>query len=222
MKEGEEKEFSLAAPKNYFHKNIAGRNLDFKVKIVSIQEIQKPSLTDEFAKSIGNFQSIDDMEKNISEGILDEKRVKEQQRLRLEILSGIAERSKVELPKDMVEERMNEMIAKFDEELHIKGMELSIYLAHLNKTEDDLRKDWQPEAEKQVTYALILKKIAKDKNIRPTPEELQIATEKMVQAMIMRGDTGKNNINVDGLREAISSDLTNEKVFDYLEKTYAV
>ena len=161
------------------------------------------------------------MEKNISEGILEEKKVKEQQRLRLEILVGISAKSRVELPEDMIDERLNEMVVRFDEELHAKGMELSIYLAHLNKTEDELRKDWQPEAEKQVTYALLLKKIAKDKNIKPSPEELQEATEKMLQAMATRGDLDKENMNVEALREAIAGDLTNEKVFAYLEQTYA-
>ncbi len=58
------------------------------------------------------------------------------------------------------------MIAGFDNDLHVKGMELSFYLAHLGKTEDDLRKDWRPEAEKQAAYSLILRKIAKEKNIR--------------------------------------------------------
>jgi trigger factor len=222
MKEGEEKTFSLVAPKDYFHKSVAGKDLDFKVKVLAVQEVRKPELSDDFAKSIGRFSGLKEMEENISEGILEEKKTKERQRLRLEILAGIAAKSKIELPEDMVQERLNEMVIRFDEELHQKGMELSIYLAHLNKTEDELRKDWRSEAEKQVTYALLLKKIAKDRDIKPSPEELQMETERMLQTMSMRGELDKDNINIEGLREAIAGDLTNEKVFAYLEQNYIV
>lgn len=222
MKEGEEKSFSLIAPKDYFHKAVAGKNLDFNVKVVNIQEIQKPDLTDEFAKSLGHFGNLHELERNVSEGILEEKRNKEQQRLRIEILSGILAKSKIELPEDMINERLNEMVMKFDNDLHLKGMELSMYLTHLSKTEDDLRKDWRPEAEKQVAYALILKKTAKDNSIKPTPEELEETTNDLIQAMVARGQLDSENINLESVREMALTELTNEKVFEFLEKNYLV
>ena len=222
MKEGEEKKFSLVAPKDYFHKAIAGKDLDFKVKVVNVQEIQKPDLTDEFAKSLGKFSNLLELERNVSEGILEEKKNKEQQRLRIEILSGILTKSKIDLPEDMIKERLDEMVIKFDNDLHLKGMELAIYLTHLNKTEDDLRKDWHPEAEKQVAFALVLKKIAKDNNIKPSPEELEETSNRLIQAMVSRGEINPESINLESIREAASADLTNEKVFDFLEKKYSV
>lgn len=222
MKEGEEKKFSLTAPKDYFHKAIAGRELDFKVKIASVQEIQKPDLTDEFTKSLGQFGSVYELERNVSEGILEEKKNKEQQRLRIEILSGILAKSRIDLPDDMINERLNEMVINFDNDLHVKGMELSLYLTHLNKTEDDLRKDWRSEAEKQIAFSLILKKIAKDNNIKPTPDELEGTTNNLIQAMISRGEVSPENISLENIKEAALAELTNEKVFEFLEKKYSV
>ncbi|OGM96355.1 MAG: trigger factor [Candidatus Yanofskybacteria bacterium RIFCSPHIGHO2_02_FULL_38_22b] len=222
MKEGEEKKFSLIAPKDYFHKAVAGKELDFEVKVIKVEEIQKPALSDEFARSLGQFEGLHDLERNVSEGILDEKKNKEQQRLRIEILSGILAKSKIDLPKDMINERLNEMVVKFDNDLHLKGMELSIHLAHLNKTEDDLRKDWRPEAEKQVAFALILKKIAKDNNIKPTPEEIEEMANNLIQAMTSKGEVNPENINLANTREAALAELTNEKVFEFLEKRYSV
>lgn len=221
MGKGEEKKFSLKAPKDYFHKSVAGKDLDFKVKIVDIKKVQKPALTDEFAKTLGRFSNLGDLESSVKEGILEEKKIKERQRLRLEILSNISSKSKIELPDEMVQERLNEMVTGFDNELHAKGMELSMYLAHLNKTEDDLRKDWLEEAKKQVSFALILKKVAKDRDIKPTQEEIDENVNKMTQAMVLKGEVDPQNINTESLREAIASDLTNEKVFSFLEDTCA-
>ena len=222
MKAEEEKNFSLTAPKDYFHKAVAGKELDFKVKVIKVEEVQKPDLNDEFAKTLGRFKNLHSLECNVSEGILDEKKNKEQQRLRLEILSAILAKSKIELPEHMIDERLNEMVLKFDNDLHLKGMELSMYLTHLNKNEDDLRKDWRPEAEKQVAYTLILKKVAKDNNIKPTPEELEETTNNLVQALVARGQTNPEDINLENIREMASAELTNEKIFDFLEKKYSV
>ncbi|OGM99622.1 MAG: trigger factor [Candidatus Yanofskybacteria bacterium RIFCSPHIGHO2_02_FULL_41_29] len=222
MNKGEEKSFSLSAPKDYFHKTIAGKSLDFKVRVVDIKKVKKPDLNDEFARSLGRFKNLNDLEHNISEGILEEKKLKERQRLRLEILSAISSRSKIDLPEGMVKERLDEMVTGFDSDLHMKGMELAMYLAHLNKTEDDLRKDWREEAKKQVSFALILKKIAKDNSIEPSEEEINESVEKMAQAMVLKGETDPANINLDKLKEVVATDLTNEKVFNFLENNCAL
>lgn len=221
LKQGDEKKFSLTAPKDYFNKTIAGKKLDFSVKVITVQEVTKPPINDEFARSLGQFKDLRGLEHNISEGIMEEKRVKERQRLRLEILAGILEKTKIELPKDMIEEKLNEMISGFDNELHSKGMELSLHLAHLNKTQEDLKKDWREEASRQISFALILKKIAKDKGIKPSDEEIQKNTEKMIQTMALRGEIDKENINLEAIREAVSNDLINEKVFKFLEDNYS-
>ncbi|MDP3696827.1 MAG: trigger factor [Candidatus Taylorbacteria bacterium] len=222
MKQGEEKKFSLSAPKDYFHKDIAGKKLDFNVKVVKVEEVQKPLLTDDFARSIGRFKDINDLEHSVSRGLFEEKKAKESQRIRFEILSKILEKSKVEVPEEMIDERLKEMITGFDNDLHMKGMELSIYLTHLGKTEDDLKKDWRGEASRQVALALLLKKIAKDNNIRPELQEIEEATERLVQGMAMKGELDKDNLDLERIREVVTSDLLNEKVFSYLERNHAI
>lgn len=218
LKHDEEKTFSLTAPKDYFYKNIAGKNLDFKVKISSVQVIQKPELTDSFVKTLGRFETLKDLESNISEGILVEKKAKEEQRVRIELLAAILDKSKINVPNNMVEERLDDMMTNFDNELHAKGMELSLYLAHLNKTNDDLRKDWLSEAKKQVSFSLILKKIAKDRNISPTPQEIEEAASQIIQGAALRGEVNQENIDIENLKEVAAVNLINEKVFSFLEE----
>ena len=222
MKKDENKKFSLKAPADYFHKSVAGRILDFSVKVLAVQIVNKQDLNDDFAKSSGKFQKLQELEENIRNGILEEKKIKEKQRLRLEILARIFEKSKIDLPDEMVDGKVNEMIIGFDNELHAKGMELSFYLAHLGKNETDLRKDWRPEAERQVGYALILRKMAKVNNFSPSKEEIEEEANRVAQAMVMRGQINPENLNLETLKEAIEGDLTNEKVFKMLEDSCIV
>lgn len=217
MKKDENKKFSLNAPTDYFHKSVAGKKLDFSVKVITVQTVDKQNLNDDFAKSLGRFQKLEELEDNIRNGILEEKKMKEKQRLRLEILARIFEKSKINLPREMVDGKVNEMIIGFDNELHTKGMELSFYLAHLGKNENDLRKDWRPEAERQVGYALILRKIAKVNSLAPSKEEIEEEANRVAQTMVVRGQISPENLNLETLKEAIEGDLTNEKVFRMLE-----
>lgn len=222
MNVGEGKDFNLNIPKTFPQKNIAGKNLDFKVKVLLVERVEKPVLNDEFARGLGRFSSLDDLRANIKSGLYQEKSQKEKQRLRLEILSRIADHSKLQVGQKMIVRQLDGMIRSFDQELHEKGMELSIYLAHLNKTEDDLRKDWKAEAERQARLSLVLKKIAKDRNLGPSDEEINMAMENAIQGLAMRGNLDRTDINMEKLREAKASELTTEKTFDYLENTYAV
>ncbi|OGN07992.1 MAG: trigger factor [Candidatus Yanofskybacteria bacterium RIFCSPHIGHO2_02_FULL_39_10] len=220
MKSGTEKKFSLIVPKDYFHKAIAGKEIDFEVKVIAVQKIEKPNLDDDFARSLGRFSDLDDFKNNVKEGILQEKKTKEKERLRLDILSRIADKSSIELPQDMVDEQLNVMIASFDNELHQKGMELSIYLAHLNKTQEDLKKDWQAEAEKQVKFYIILRKVAQDNHIQPSEEEIEQETGKLIQVMVARGQLDQNNINIEEIKNSVSVELIKDKTMSFLEEKY--
>ena len=97
-------------------------------------------------------------------------------------------------------------------------MELGLYLAQMGKTQDDLRKQWREEAEKQVKIVLVLHKIAKDNNILASHEEVDESVSAAVQSMLMKGETDKSSLDIKSLRDNISSRITNEKVLDFLEK----
>jgi len=217
MKKEEHKDFSLNAPKDYFHKDIAGKKLDFSVTVRAIQTVDKPELTDAFAQSIGQFKNVDQLKLSIREGISSEKREKETQRVRLEILDHLIKKAEVPAPDFMVEDQLDAMVAGFDRDLHGRGMEMGIYLAHLNKTQDDLRKEWRPEAEKQVKISLLVHAIAKEKNLVADESEVQDAFNQMVQMMVARGNNDPASMDPENLKQTIRERLTTEKTLNFIE-----
>jgi trigger factor len=219
MIKDEAKEFSLNAPKDYFHKEIAGKKLDFNVKMVDIKKVKMPELTDEFVKSLGSFENMEKLKESIRTGITEEKKLKERQKERIEILETIISKSDINVPEPMIEQQLQGMISDFDGELHANGMELSMYLAHLNKTQDDLKKEWRANAEKQVKIALILHKLAKEKNLTVTDEELKVPMNEAIQAMVLRGQIKEGGLEVERVKADISNRLLNEKVLTLLEET---
>ena len=126
------------------------------------------------------------------------------------------------IPEILVNQQLDSMIGNLDKDLHTNGMELGLYLAQMGKTQDDLRKEWRDEAEKQVKTVMILHKIAKDNNISVSHEEVDETLSTTVQSMIMKGEVDKANLDMESLRDNISSRITNEKVLDFLENACSV
>jgi len=156
MLTGEEKNFSLKAPKDWLDKRVAEKNLDFKVKMNLVQERQVPELNDEFAKSLGSFESLGALKENVFGGLLEEKKIKEKQRIKIELIEKVAENSKIEIPKNLTMEELDKMINEFKFSITGFGLDFDKYLREIKKTIPDLKKEWKNQAEKRVRIALCL------------------------------------------------------------------
>lgn len=217
MKKGEHKEFSLTAPKDFVNKTVAGKKLDFTVTVKDIKKVTLPELNDEFAKKLGKFENLDQLMLNIRDGLTEEKKDKETQRVRLEIMSALINKATCSASSAMIEDQLTSMMQNFDQDLHRHDMELGLYLAKIGKTQEDIKKEWRPEAERQVKMALVLHALAKENKIEITREETDEALESLIQSTMLRNGGATPNLDMERMRSSIQSRLLNEKVFKFLE-----
>ncbi len=217
LKTGEEKKFTLDIPKDWHETSLAGKAFDFSVKMRLVQERQMPEATDEFAKSLGSFESLEALRKNISEGLLTEKKDKEEQRVKGAVVEKIAQGAEVDIPEMLITSEIKKMKEELQGNLSQYGMKWSEYLVHIKKSETDLEKDWQPEATRRVRVALCLRSIAKEEDVTVSEEEIN---EKANQYLERFGgsDEAKKAIDPDALREYARGVVRNEKVFNLLVK----
>ena len=216
MRAGESKEFSLEVPATWHEKNLAGKKLDFKVSVKLVQEIQLPELTDEFAKGLGDFKSVEDLRNNVRTGMLKEQEDKEKERIRVLIIEGIAKEAEVDIPDVLIEAEIEKMLEELKSGVEGMGMKLTDYLLHLKKTEDDLKKEWRPEAEKRVRIAFCLREIARLEKIEPSGEEVEARVNQFL-AQFRSAEDADKKVDPEGLREYTRGILRNEKVFELLE-----
>ncbi|MDP1883771.1 MAG: trigger factor [Candidatus Moranbacteria bacterium] len=217
MQAGEEKEFELAFPADYHKKDLAGKNATFKVKVNLVQERQTPAVDDDFAKSLGSFENLEALKKNMKEGIEHENQHKLGEERRTRYLDKIVENVEADLPEVLVEEETKKMLLEFEQQVRSMGMELDQYLAQLKKEKSDLEKDWQPQAVKRVKSALALKEIVKSEEIKIDAAEIEAEMNKTVQYYKNVKDFDKN-IDMERLYSYTKGVLENEAVFKMLEK----
>jgi trigger factor len=219
---GQRKQFSLTAPADYYEATLAGKNIDFEVTVNRVQTVLKPAADDAFAKSLGHFQDLAQLQDSMRQGVIRDKQTKERQRVRLAILDAIIAAIQVPAPESMVREELDGMVSRFGDDLRSRGTELAMYLAHLKKTEDALRKDWQNEAERQVRIMLVIRAAAKARAVAVLPEELEQALTETVSELLKTGRVREDQIDTDRLRVALAQRILTDKTLDELETLCAI
>ncbi len=209
MKAGDEKEFSLNIPK--FNKEI-----NFKVKINSVQKVELSEINDEFAAKLGNFENLAALKQSIKQGLILEKEELESQRVCGEILEKTAEKSNFEIPEILiereVENRLDNLKQQVSRNLKIPFEE---YLSKLNKTEKEIKDSFLEDSRKTVRNFLVLREIGKRENIQVSEEELEKELNKTLSHYSSVEEV-KKKLDLDQLKEYIKGGIRNKKVFEKL------
>lgn len=215
MKNSQEKNFSLKFPENYFKKDIAGKDVEFKVKINSVQKMELPEMSDEWAKSFGNFNDLISLRNSLKEGVIKEKEIAESQRVRQEILEKLSDNSKFEIPEVLIEREkeviLGELKEKVSSSLNIKFEE---YLDKIKKTEKEIRDTFSEEAKKKAKYDLILREISLKEKIEVSDEEIK---KEITHIFQNQADEKIKELDLENLKLYIKSEIRKIKTLNFLE-----
>lgn len=217
MQPGEEKKFSLTIPKEHFQKDLAGKEVQFHVKMKSVQKIELPEINDEFAKALGRFENLQKLRESIKEGIYQEKEIAESQRVKEEILEKIINATSLELPEILIEREKKRMV----EELKI-GLEEKFqtsfeeYLRKIQKTEIEIQNSFTEPAKRRIKGYLLLKEIAKRENIIVQEKEVEARINEFLKHFPDKEKVEKE-LDIDQLKMYNREIIRNEKTLQFLE-----
>ncbi len=214
LKTGETKEFSLDYPEDFYDKKLAGKKIDFRIRVNSIYQIDLPPIDDSFAQSLGKFKNLEELRKNLE----DEAKIKEEERLELEILEKLINCSSFEeIPDLLLENEKEKMIFELEKSLEEMNLKFDDYLIHLKRTREDLKREFIPQAEKRVKTSLIIRKIAQENKFFISDEELERTINEISDYYKYDRDALRN-IKTDEYRNYLRNIMLNRKVIDWLKK----
>lgn len=216
MKIGEDKEFEIMAPADYWDESLRGKKLFFKVTMKKVNERKLPEIDDEWVKKIGKFKDVKEFEKSIEEGILAEKEIKERDKMRVQMMEKLLAETKIDLPEILVENEVHYRMHELEHMAKDVGLSLDDYLKRAKKDKESIEKELKKEAEKTVNGMLILKEISKRENCHPSDKEMESAIAGFLARFKNTKDVEKE-IDRDALWGYTEERLTNEKVFQLLE-----
>ncbi len=218
LKKGDKKEFDVEFPKEHYNKNLAGKKIKCKVTVKNVYERELPKIDDNFAKSLGKFKNLNELKQEIKKNIEEEARQKENERQEIKMLDDLVNISMIdEIPEILLKEEVRKMIAELEGNLSGQGIKLSDYLAHLKKSEDELRKDFLPQAEKRVKIALILRQYGEDNKISIDEKEVEKEIEKTISHYPDNQEI-RDQIKSENYKNYLRNILNNQKIIKELKK----
>jgi trigger factor len=171
---GSEIRKSRSYPADYYERDIAGKNVEWRIKATDIYERVLPKLDDEFAKDQGEYQSLAELRAEMQRQL--ERRAGEEAdaRARQGLLDLIIERNPLEVPESLVARELRNLELETASALEALGMPREAALERARQEQEDLK----ARAEKRARSALIVDAIAAQENVEVTADEVaeRIAT----------------------------------------------
>ena len=122
LKEKEEKDFDVSYPKDHEPSQLANKEVNYHIKMISVAEPLLPKIDAEFAKSLGvESGDIKQMNEEIKNSLLDEVSVRKKAALKRQIFAELVKHSKIELPKSLVSMEINRMMQTMQQNIERQG-----------------------------------------------------------------------------------------------------
>ena len=213
MKIDEEREIKVTFPKEYFSKDLAGKEAMFKVKLHEIKRKELPELDDEFAKDVSEFDTLAELKASIKEKI--EKNNEQRQKYETEDLAikAVCGDVKVDIPSGMVEFEVENMMKDFEQRLSYQGLNLDQYLKMIGKTEEEMKKEYEPQAIEAIKSRLVLEAIIKAEKIEASEDEIKAKMEEMAKNYGKKVEEISENEN---LKRYLKEGIESEKALEFI------
>ena len=216
MKIDEEKDVKVKFPEEYFSKELAGKDAVFKVKLHEIKKKELPELDDEFAKDVSEFDTLKELKADIKAKKEKQNEEKAKYETQDAVIKALCEKTKVEIPSGMVEMEVENMLKDFEQRLAYQGLNLEQYFKMMGKTEEEVKKEYEPQAIEGIKSRLALEAVIKAEKIEATDKEVEDKMKEMAK------NYGKENdeefLKNENVKNYIKQGLESEKAIDFLVK----
>lgn len=213
MRGGEERTFDVVYPQDFSDPRLAGKTVEYKVQVKSIKQKSVPELNDEFAKSLGDFESLETVRQRLREGLQSEKQHKAEHDAKEKLVDELVRRNEFPVPESMVEHQIDLRLERGLRALAAQGLSTE----HMKKMDlPRLRAGQRDSALKEVKAALILEKIADAEKIDVSDEEITREIEALARQTRQSADEIRSRLTRDGALDRIRNRIRNEKALDFL------
>lgn len=212
MSPDEEKEFDVTYPADYGQERLAGKTVRFNVRVKSVRRKELPELNDEFARDLGDYQTLEELREAIRKVIFAEREYAAQQESKGHIVDSLVKGHDFPVPQAYVDFQIESNVRRSVRE--ITGRDVDI--RSLNLDWNKLREQQSERATQDVKASLLLEKIADVESIHATNEEVDRELQRIAKAEREAVAALRMRFEKDGTLGRIASRIRTEKVLNFL------
>ena len=214
MERNKERTFSIVMPSDHRTTEFAGKECFCRAVVTEVKEMNSPELDDDFAKTAG-YEDLASMREQVSENLKAKAEERNRTQFRQKVLDAITELSDVDYPPVLLDREIHQLLEDESRSFRgdIKGLE--DYLKMIGKTMEEHREELRPVAEKRVTYALVIGKVAEEERVEVDASEVDNKAGEIVRDSQDKEKMEKF-LSLPQVRESIGQSLHTEKTIDRL------
>lgn len=202
---GDEVDVNVTFPEEYHAEELKGKPALFKVKINSIKVKELPELDDEFAKDVSEFDTLEDLKKDIKENLSKAGKENAAHKTEENVINAVCDATEIDIPDAMINSHIDKMLRDFDMNMRYQGLNLEQYLKYTGMTVDKMREQFKDDAAKNVKTSLVLEKICEAEGIDASEDEINKEYESMAESNGMKIDDIKKYVSEDDVKETIKA-----------------
>ena len=175
---GEEFDVNVKFPEEYAPE-LAGKEAVFKIKLHEIKVKELPELDDEFAKDMGEYETVEELKKGVEEDILKRKQESAQRAFEDAVIEALIENVEGEIPECMYDNKAQENVDSFAQRVGQQGIDLDTYLMYMGMDKAMFESQMRERAVGDVKVELAIEKIVELEGIEASEEAIAEEYEKM-------------------------------------------
>ncbi len=210
---GDERTFDVNYPEDAQDKRLAGKTFSYTVKVHAIKQKTLPELNDEFAKTLGEFATVEEVRQRVREQIESERKHQAEHEAKDKLVAELIRRNEFEVPEALIEHQIDLRLERGLRALAAQGLTAE----QMKKMDmNRLRGGQREQAIHDVKASLLLEKVAERENLEVSDQEIDQELEGLAKQTKQTVEAVRTRLTRDGGLDRIRTRLRNEKALEFL------
>lgn len=209
---GDTVEAEITYPEDYAAEKLAGKTVRFKVALKQIRLRELPELNDDFAKDLGDFQSLEELRAEVRKSIFNEREYLAQTEAKNALVDTLAEMHEFPVPETYIENQIETTVDNQLRQWQSQGVDISKIKLDWNK----LRESQYEKAKRDVKASMLLGKLATTENIHVTEEEMDAEVQRIAKQRREPVAATRMKLEKDGALPRIANRIITDKTLSFL------
>lgn len=213
VKADDEKTFVVDYPADFSSKGLAGRKVEYTVKVTAVKVKELPEVDDEWAQSLGeDFDSVETLRTKIREDLDKRAGIEADHRVRSQLLQKLIEQHQFEVPQSLVDHQTQYRFESIVRDMINRGIDPR----NQELNWDGAREELKGQAEEDVRGTMLLERIAEEESIDVSDEEVEAEIETIAKGSRQSVEQVRTVLTKEGGERSIANRLRNRKALDFL------
>ncbi len=218
VQKGDSKQFSLEFPADFPRKELAGRQVDFRVTVKEVKKRRVPELNDEFAKTVGDVETVVALKDKLREQLSQRKTRAQEAEVRRRVLEKLAAQHEVDVPGAWVEREAAAVLDEFLMTMRATGKRVEGF----PDTPEGVRAKAEEIARRRVKESLLLEAVARQEGVTVIDAEVEAEIAALAAATRQEPDAVRRALEDPVRRAGLTGRILERKALDFLVQHAAI